>query len=48
MNLKALTTHSSSPLGSSTNGQPYQRLPYLEVEDNGITKFTPIGTCFPN
>jgi len=38
----------SFPLDSSTNGQPYQRLPYLEVEDNGLTRFIPFGACFPN
>jgi len=35
MNLRTLIAHSPSPLDSSTNGQPYQCLPYQEVEDNG-------------
>jgi hypothetical protein len=48
MNLKILIAHSPSPLDSPTKGQPYQRLPYLEVEDNGLTRFIPLGACFPN
>ena len=47
---KKTDTHStlSFPLDSSTNGQPYQRLPYLEVENNGLTRLIPIGACFAN
>ncbi|KEH38425.1 hypothetical protein MTR_2g070800 [Medicago truncatula] len=45
---RTLKEHSPFPLSSSTNGKPYQRLPYLEVEENGLTRFIPIGACFPN
>ena len=45
MNLRTLIAHSHSPLGSSTNGLPYQRLPYLEVKDNCVTR---IGFVTPS
>jgi hypothetical protein len=38
MNLMTLIAHSPSPLGSSTNGQLYQRLPYQEVKENGLIR----------
>ncbi|AES77986.1 hypothetical protein MTR_7g022630 [Medicago truncatula] len=43
MNVRILIAHHLSPLGSSTNGKPYQCLPYQEVEDNVLTRFIPLG-----
>ncbi|KEH26383.1 hypothetical protein MTR_6g053470 [Medicago truncatula] len=40
------SSHTLLPLDSSTNGKLYQRLPYQEVEDNGLIRFTPPGVCF--